>query len=229
MYLETNSKEKIIKMIEDCTYNINPHDLLSDIFECGAISISNRFNYNDLKEENYKKITNKYSKTQINKIREIWEEIFDLLLNQNKYGFSDYLGEIYMGSYTSNNKTGQFFTPYHISKLCAASSITKEDVEKKINKNKVLTITEPSCGSGGMIVGLADVLWSEYNFDYTKNFFVKCGDIDRRCVHMTYIQLSLLGVPAIVCWHNKLTNEVWEEWKTPSLILQWNKFRSLLK
>ena len=50
------------------------------------------------------------------------------------------------------------------------------------------------------------------------------GDLDIRCVHMTYLQLALAGVPAIVCHQNTLTNELWSVWKTPAFIFQYHRF-----
>ena len=49
--------------------------------------------------------------------------------------------------------------------------------------------------------------------------------IDIRCVHMTYLQLSLAGVPAIVKHTNSLTRETWDIWKTPAFIMQYMRFR----
>ena len=47
---------------------------------------------------------------------------------------------------------------------------------------------------------------------------------DTRCVHMTYLQLSLAGVPAIVKHQNSLTRELWSVWKTPAFIFQYPRF-----
>lgn len=43
-----------------------------------------------------------------------------------------------------------------------------------------------------------------------------CIDIDARCAHMTYLQLSLLHIPAIVLHANSLSGEVWSRWYTPA-------------
>jgi len=46
-----------------------------------------------------------------------------------------------------------------------------------------------------------------------------CGDIDSRCVHMTYLVLSVLGVPAMVRRGDALMLEYTEAWFTPAYVL----------
>jgi hypothetical protein len=41
----------------------------------------------------------------------------------------------------------------------------------------------------------------------------------RRCVHMAYVQLSLLGIPAVVVHGNALSLDVWGVWYTPAHVL----------
>lgn len=218
-----NGINRILSMIEKCPHSGNTHEFLSDIFELGALAIANRFDFQNKKEEIYKQIFNRYdSKTKI-QIIEIFAEIMHLLTHQLEFGFDDYLGKIYMASETSSKKAGQFFTPYHISKMCASLAI-EEKYLNLINNNEIIKLNEPSCGAGGLIVATADVLYNKYHVDYTKELYVECSDLDRRCVHMAYIQLSFLGIPAIVSRKDALSGEVLERWKTPSYILQYKRF-----
>ena len=55
--------------------------------------------------------------------------------------------------------------------------------------------------------------------NYQQALHVTAIDIDRRCVHMTYLQLALLHVPAIIIQGNALLLEVFETWYTPAHIL----------
>ena len=48
-----------------------------------------------------------------------------------------------------NAGKGQFFTPYHISKLMA--EITFIDGQKDIENKDIITLSEPCSGSGGII------------------------------------------------------------------------------
>ena len=94
----------------------SPTEFLSDVFKCGAIAISNKFDktkYTE-REEEYKRTINKYNKRDRLLIADIFANIYVLLSHQLDVGFDDYLGKIYMLSNTSNSKTGQFFIPYSI-------------------------------------------------------------------------------------------------------------------
>lgn len=217
----------IIKLLDTGSYKVGRHELLSDVFQCGAIAIANKFDKRQYKkrEETYLSIIKKYDKDTQQLITEIFAEISILLLSQIDMGFDDYLGKLYMLSETSNSKAGQFFTPYHVSKLCAEMSINKSIVNEYIEKDKILTLNEPSCGAGGMIIAAIDALYNRYRLNYSRNLFVECSDIDQRCVHMTYLQLSLIGVPAIVYQRDTLTMKTWQKWETPAYIMQYLRFK----
>lgn len=218
----------IIKLFDKCAYKVGVHELLADVFEVSAIAISNRFNMNEEREKNYKLIMSKYDESTRLVIREIFANIYDLLSTQMHYGFNDYLGELYMCSATSSSKSGQFFTPYNVSKLCAKMAISEGKIKECIEDDKILTLHEPTCGAGGMILAAADILYNDFHFNYSRNLLVECGDIDRRCVHMTYLQLALAGIPAIVYHRDGLSLETWDKWETPAYIMQWLRFRNIL-
>lgn len=227
-----NKITKILKLLEKNLYKVDAHTFLSDVFECGAISISNRFDFRnyDKREKRYLEIINKYDKQMQKLIVEVFTEIYQLLINQNEnHVFNDYLGEIYMNSNTQNKKTGQFFTPYHLSKVTASLSINENIIKDIITQNEVLTLLEPACGSGGMIVAAIELLSNKYDFNYASNLFVDATDIDKRCVHMTYLQLAMLGVPAVIRHGDTLSLDIWDTWLTPSYLMQYHKFIKYFK
>jgi type I restriction-modification system DNA methylase subunit len=218
--------EDILKLVSKATYKVGAHELLSDVFECSAIAISNKFdlrNY-DRREEKYKTIMKKYDLDTRNLICKIFAEIYLLLSNQIIVGFGDYLGELYMRSETSSSKAGQFFTPYCVSKMCAEMSVDQNSIDDCIENDRILTMHEPTVGAGGMVLALADVLYNKYHFNIARNLFVECGDIDTRCVHMTYLQLALAGIPAVIYHRDGISLETWDKWETPAYIMQFPRF-----
>lgn len=224
---------EISAMIDKFNYKWDRYTILCDIFESFAIAISNQSDVfyskkREEREERFKSIMSKYTLQDRQAITEIINKLFILLSLMPENGFDDYLGKLYMMSGTSSDKSGQFFTPYNVSKLTAQLSIKEEKINKFKESGKVLTIHEPTCGSGGMILAGLDVLWNTYQFNYCENAFIFCGDIDTRCVYMAYIQLSLAGVPAAIRHQNGLTLETWDEWHTPALKMQYLKFRKYL-
>ena len=219
--------DDILKLMNKFSGQASPSEFLSDIFKCGAISVSNRFDWTKYteREEEYKRTINKYNKSDRQLIADIFANIYILLSNQLYVGFDDYLGKIYMLSNTSNSKTGQFFTPYAISKLCADVAMDDNEVKKHIENDSIITMHEPTVGSGGMVLATADTLYNKYRFNISRNLFVECGDVDVRCVYMAYLQLSLAGIPATIYHRDGLSLETWDVWKTPPYLMQYTRFK----
>ena len=79
-------------------------------------------------------------------------------------------------------------------------------------------------GAGGIILSFAKALKS-ININYQKNLFVEATDISDTCAYMTYIQLSLYGIPAVVYCGNTLTQKMRFKMGTPLYYLQYWKFQ----
>ena len=222
--------DEIIKFIDSAPYRINKSQFISDVLECGAIAISNAVDFieKDKREERYLEIINKYEPKERELLAETFGKIYALLASvvYDDGKFNDYLGEIFMRCNQGNKNTGQFFTPYHISHFMAEIAIfdDKEKLSNALENDGILTLCDPCSGGGGMMVAALDVLKNEYNVNYARNCFIECSDIDIRCVHMTYLQLALAGVPAIVKHQNSLSRELWSVWKTPAFIFQYMRF-----
>lgn len=75
-----------------------------------------------------------------------------------------------------------------------------------------------------MILSLAKVL-KKRNINYQQDLLVIANDISDVCVYMTYIQLALYGIPAIVSCGNALTQEIRFKMETPLYFMQYWKFR----
>ena len=89
-------------------------------------------------------------------------------------------------------------------------------------KDGPITINEPTCGSGTMVIG---AIWAmqHHGFDYRHNTFFVAQDIDIRCVWMAYIQLSLYGIPAMIIHGNTLTMQEWDRWYTPYALVPFSR------
>ena len=218
--------EEIMKDAQNISNRYDTNKLLTDLFECGALAISNLADLpqKDAREERYKEIITQYNEQERYRLADTFGKIFALLSSvvYDNGTFDDYLGEIFMRSNMANGKKGQVFTPYHVAEMMARMTIS-ESVKDEVKNDKILTIGDPCCGSGAMSIGALDVLKS-YGVNYTRNCFIECSDVDLRCVHMTYLQLSLAGVPAIIKHQNTLTQDTWSIWKTPAFIFQYTRF-----
>ena len=79
-----------------------------------------------------------------------------------------------------------------------------------IDENKKLSLCEPTCGSGGMVIAAAQVL-QEKGINYQRVLDVVCQDLDWTAVYMCYVQLSLLGVKAIVAQGEHIIRTVYSK------------------
>ena len=217
----------IVKDIDSCTYQVDKHKFVSDLFECGAIAISeqvDRFN-RDEREERYMQIIKNYKPAQQKSLAEIFAKIYALLSSvvYDNGVFNDYLGEIFMRCNLGRKAAGQFFTPYNVSSLMARCLLDSDRLKKKAEKGKIISINDPACGGGGMLIAALEVLRS-FGINYARDCFIEANDIDIRCVHMTYLQLSLAGAPAIVRHQDTFSRDCWSVWYTPAYLFQYLRF-----
>lgn len=190
-----NRKKDIIKIIKGIAGTYSEYEVFSDWVKCSAIAIDNQLNFFHDKvwqdrENTYLGIMKKYTEAermQFVKMLAMLTETFDDYM-------SDVLGEIYMEAGMGSKATGQFFTPFHLSEATARMAL-KNEVESFDGRK--ITVNEPSTGGGGMVIAAAKVL-KDNGINYQQYMDVVAQDLDWKGVYMTYLQCSLLGIPAIV-------------------------------
>lgn len=208
--LDQHQKE-FIKLIKENSHRHRPHQVFSDFCELAATSISNAVDRRQYqkREERYMQLIQGYSKDELNR----FARMLSCVTNSLEAGIDDCLGQIFMGMELGSDFKGQFFTPFEVSYLMA--SVIGGNEEEIIKKKGYFTIMEPACGSGGMLMAKAKVLLDK-GINFQGVMHATAIDIDLTAVHMTYIQLSLLHIPAIIIHGNALSNEYWSYWLTPA-------------
>ena len=97
------------------------------------------------------------------------------------------------------------------------------DSISEIEKRGFIGALEPACGSGAMILGFAKAML-DADLNYGSQLVVLATDIDIKCTHMCFVQLSLYGIPAIVTHGNTITCEEYSRWYTPFYVLDgWHR------
>ena len=192
-------KKDIIKILDSISGRYSMYEVFSDWIRCSALAISNSCQlFHDRiwqdREQEYINTVKKYKPEEQQKI----VEMLCLLIETLEHGTEDVLGQLYMDSGMGSRESGQFFTPWHLSVLSAEVSVPEP------GSDGFYRVYEPSCGAGGMIIALAYVL-QEKGFNYQKCMKVVAQDLDWKSVYMCYLQLSLLGIHAIVVQGNTLT------------------------
>lgn len=83
------------------------------------------------------------------------------------------------------------------------------------------TLIEPACGSGVLCLAYASEV-AQRGYNPCEQLVIQASDLDSQCVHMTYLQLSLYGIPAVIVHGNALSLVEYDRWYTPLYI--WRKW-----
>lgn len=161
----------------------------------------------DILEQKYLNIIKTYTKEQA----EEFSKLLAFLVLGLEQESQDFLGQVYMSLNLGSQANGQYFTPYSVCKFMAEINFTEIE---SFQNNQLITLSEPCCGSGALIIAFAQTL-REHNINYQQKLFVEAIDISEMCFKMPYIQLSLLGIPAKVIQGDSLSLKFQQVLYTP--------------
>lgn len=205
-----NAVNRILESFNEFDGSRNRHSLFCDWVKFMAISISNQVWFSWEREEEYRQLARTYDAESMSRLSDmmgmLWEA-FDTEIN-------DYLGQIYMEGNMGNKSTGQFFTPFHLAELVAM--MQPNDPEQKV------IVNEPACGGGGMVLAKAKAIQAAGG-NYQDTLKVIAQDLDWTGVYMTYTQLSMAGINAVVIQGDTLTGEkagALQKFYTPLYVLK---------
>lgn len=140
-----------------------------------------------------------------------------LILEMESKPFEDVLGGHYMDFALSSKGqqwNGEFHTPKTICDLMAR--ITLGDMAS-VPAEGPITVCEPACGAGAMILSLAEVCSPEIR----RRLRVTAIDINRTACDMAFINTSLWGIPTRIIHGNSLSQEYWGAWSNIHFIAPW--------
>lgn len=185
--------------------------VFNDFLTLSCCSLAQTVYRNDNLEQKYLNIIKTYTKGQA----EEFSKLLAFLVLGLEQAPQDFLGQVYMFLNLGSQANGQYFTPYSVSKFMAEINFTEIE---SLQNNQLITLSEPCCGSGALIIAFAQTL-REHNINYQQNLFVEAIDISEMCFKMTYIQLSLLGIPAKVVQGDSLSLKLQQVLYTPFYFL----------
>lgn len=184
-------KREIINKINGISGKYSAYEVFTDWVHCCSLAVSNGSVQKhdtvwEKREKEYFNVVRKYKNDEVKMFSDMLG-MLNLALEERQ---EDVLGWIYMDDRMGSRAAGQFFTPYHLSELCAGLTVAEPQEDGKIY------LYEPSCGGGGMIIANVAAL-KKKGFNYQRDLEVVAQDLDWKSVYMCYLQLSLLGVRAI--------------------------------
>ena len=210
----------ITQLIEQLAYRHSAWQVFADFVEMGAICFSNAdLVQREAREARYMEIVKRYNADEV----KLFPEMLGTLVMGLEEEPEDILGRTYQELELHNKWAGQYFTPFPLCRAMAKMIVGDgADIQERIADRGYLTASEPACGSGAMVIALALEL-KELGVNYQQHLHVTAVDVDAKCVHMTYLQLSLLHIPAVVVHGNSLSLEEFGRWYTPAHIKKgWN-------
>lgn len=176
------------------------YKVFSDFVQCGAIAMHNRFCPDEGLEKQYLNIIKGYEREDVERLAYLLA-LVRIALNAQA---CDFLGMTFMQLELGDKHRGQFFTPWSVASMMAKLQFT--GLEQKLQTQPFVTISEPACGAGGMMIAAA-VEMQALGYEPSQHMWVSCVDIDTVAVSMAYIQLSSLGIPGEIVLGNVLANE----------------------
>ena len=186
-------KGEFCRIIGELARRYDRHEVFNDFCEIAAITLRQVFERNPANEERYLKLIRRYEPEEQKQFARLLALTAQALTEKPR----DFLGECFHELEMHNQYKGQFFTPFDVSRMMAKMSLA--GFEEKIRAAGFIELNEPTCGSGGMVIAAVEEVKAA-GFNPVHVFFAVAQDIDRKCCNMTYIQLSLLAVPAAVIW-----------------------------
>ncbi|WP_315705039.1 MULTISPECIES: N-6 DNA methylase [unclassified Bradyrhizobium] len=136
---------------------------------------------------------------------------------------ADFIGPIFE-ELAASSHLGQFFTPHHLSRLMA--ELIMDDPHEMLAKTKrrFITLQEPACGVGGMVLASCSVMRS-HGINLATQVHWTMVDVDYTAAAAAYIQTNLCGISADVFHGNTLALKTWLATPTLAAILHTKRVR----
>ena len=217
-YIDEKYK-KFVNLLEFSNGKYKITDVFRDFILMFTIAIQNSVYFRQEYEDLYLQTIKKYEKNEYLNFFKLVKELNTLFMT-NRNEKKDILGEIYIQIGANSKQNQQFFTPIHVAKAMA-----KMQLDDLKDINDFITINDPACGSGVLLLSAADELDLK-KIDYRSKVLFVAQDIDFTCVCMTYIQMFFYNMAGVVIQGNSLLNEQIRIFYTPEYIIKkWYKRR----
>ncbi|MBB1597447.1 N-6 DNA methylase [Achromobacter sp. UMC46] len=214
-------QKEIVSLIRQVARTRGIDRVWSDWVEICAIALARAdLAQREAREQRYLQVVAQYERAELDRLVQAFSHlVMAYEVRVQAADFGDVLGSTFMMLDMGNAGAGQFFTPYEVSRLMGNMMMgNNQDLVDKTSAQGFVRVLEPACGAGGMLIAAAHAM-HDAQLNYQQCMHATAIDIDQRCVHMTFVQLALLHVPAVVIHGNGLTGECREQWFTPAHIL----------
>lgn len=142
------------------------------------------------REGRFKSIISRYDDEE----QIVFHRLLAIVIEALEIRRESFLGPILEEIGAANTRNGQFLTPASVAKMMGR--ITTDDMIRNHVKGELITLNDPACGAGVLLIEGAENLVQ--NGVSQRDIMIYAGDIDQRACDMAFIELSLLGYAARV-------------------------------
>lgn len=199
---------------------IHQGQVFCDFLAYCACELSNRTDPIHLEErkEHQKSIAKNYTPQELETFMSTFRQpAAEVAKNVDMGEYTDLLGFVYQQLHPKSGPLKQDFTPPDIGRLMSRIAFQGEELPEE----GYFTCNEPTCGSGVLCLEFAENLLRQ-GYNPCEQLVIQASDLDSQCVHMTYLQLSLYGIPAVIIQGDVISLKEYDRWYTPIYI--WRKW-----
>ncbi|MFJ2419297.1 N-6 DNA methylase [Streptomyces brevispora] len=212
-----NGYREIVKLLAANTGAKRMSEVFDNFVEMAALALRNAVDARgstawETREAQYLQIAGRYDSAELDR----FAEALALATLEMQRDPCDVLGRLYMEMELGNERLGQFYTPYDIARLMAEMQIGP--VVEQAQRDGFADVYEPSCGAGAFMVALSQAML-EHGLNPQTQLHVTAEDIAPQAIHMIYVHLALLHIPAVVHRRDVLTVQTFDSWFTPAHVL----------
>ena len=210
-------QKELVKLFHSFSGRHSHWRVFTDFCEIAAISFSNAVDLRQRegREERYLQIVKGYNRAELDSFA---RGIAHLTMAMEA-NMVDVMGRTYHDLELHNKWAQQYFTPDALCQMMAKMTIGNcDDLTERITTRGFVTAQEPAVGSGAMVIALAKEM-RDAGINYQQHLHVTAVDIDPKCVHMAYVQFTLLHIPAVIIHGDTLSLKEYGQWFTPAHIM----------
>lgn len=189
-------------------------DWVSSMALAIANSCDHRPDVHARREAEYMRLVERHGKPTM----DAFASMLALLVEALEHLPTDVLGGVYMALELGNDHAGQFFTPSSVCEVMVGMTMDPYYMRAQVEHAGWITVQEPAIGGGAMVIPIVGAML-EAGLNPSEHLHVIGADIDASVLRMAYVQLSLLGVPAVLWVGDTLRMQFREDWYTPVHVL----------
>ena len=147
-----NHEKAFVKLFSQTARYHHRFKVFEDFICCSVIALENRLCFSEAREQKYLRIVRGYEKEDVTRMSQLLAHVVNGL-GEASGGF---LGRVFMQMELGDKYRGQFFPPWDVARMMAAMQLG--DTEALFRDKPFITLSEPACGAGCMVLAFADVL-----------------------------------------------------------------------